>query len=78
MVRVSFVIDVFYDRTDLSVAYRERDLLAGRKSRRAPYYFTIPSRDGIAQPELARRIVVLDGLRAEHERGAGALERPLE
>jgi hypothetical protein len=29
MVRVSFVIDIFYDRTDLAVAYRERELLAG-------------------------------------------------
>ena len=73
-----FVIDVFYNRTDLAIAYGEREFLAGRKSRRAPYYFTIPSRDGIAQPELACRVVVLDGLRAERHRLARALERSLE
>jgi len=78
MVDVMFVIDVFYDRADLAIAYREREFLAGEKSRRAPYYFTIPSRDGIAQPELTRRVVVLDGLRAERDRLARTLKRPLK
>ena len=72
------VFDIFYNRAYLAVAHRERELIAGRKSRYAPYYFTILARDGIAQPELTRRVVILDGLRPEHERGAGALERALK
>jgi hypothetical protein len=47
------VMDFFDDRTDRSVRNRKRDRVARGEPCRAPYYFTISPRDGIAERELA-------------------------
>ena len=43
------MVDVIYNGIDLAVATVSDNLVAGAQARRAPHYFTIFSRDGIAQ-----------------------------
>lgn len=72
------MVNFFYRRPDCTVRDRDIERITRDDSRRAPYYFTISPRNGIAERKLARRIVMLDRLGAERERRLRAFERTRE